>query len=161
MLANRLSTLLFAVTVFASATLMFLVEPMVARMVLPVAGGAPMVWNSCVVFFQAVLLGGYWYARFLTVKAGRQRLALHAVVLLLPVAFLPLSIRADAPAPGANPMPWLIAALTGAVALPFFVLATTASLFQRWFADTTSHWSHNPYLLYACSNLGSVLALLA
>jgi len=105
-MGNRLSTWLFAVTVFASATLMFLVEPMVARMVLPVAGGAPMVWNSCVVFFQTMLLAGYWYARFVTAKAGRQRPAVHAVVLLLPIAFLPLSIRTDAPAPGANPMPW-------------------------------------------------------
>src|SRR6476620_10797326 len=102
MLASRLSTLLFAVTVFASATLMFLVEPMVARMVLPVAGGSPMVWNTCVVFFQAMLLAGYCYARFLTAKPERRQLAVHLLVLLAPLAFLPLSIREGAPAPGAN-----------------------------------------------------------
>jgi hypothetical protein len=153
--------LLFAFTVIVSAGLMFLVEPMVARMVLPRAGGGPMVWNTCVVFFQLMLLAGYWYARFLTAKADRRRLAVHGLVLLAPIAFLPLSIGGGAPAPGANPTPWLLVALSGAVGLPFFVLATTTSLFQRWFADTKSPWARNPYVLYACSNLGSVLALLA
>ena len=153
--------LLFAFTVIVSAGLMFLVEPMAARMVLPRAGGGPMVWNTCVVFFQLILLAGYWYARFLTAKADRRRLAVHGVVLLAPIAFLPLSIGGGAPAPGANPTPWLLVALSGAVGLPFFVLATTTSLFQRWFADTRSPWARNPYVLYACSNLGSVLALLS
>jgi hypothetical protein len=151
---------LFAVTVFVSAALMFLVEPMVGRMVLPLAGGGPMVWNTCVVFFQAALLAGYAYARWLTARASRRRLIVHALVVAAPLAALPPSIS-GAPAPGANPAPWLLVALAAAVGLPFFVLATTASLFQKWFAETPSRWAKNPYLLYAFSNLGSVLALVA
>lgn len=151
---------LFACTVFVSAALMFLVEPMVARMVLPVAGGAPMVWNTCIVFFQMVLLAGYWYARVLTARTDWRRLAVHAIVLLVPLAFLPLSIR-GAPAPASNPAPWLLGVMTATVGPTFFVLATTTSLFQKWFADTGRRGARDPYVLYAFSNLGSVLALLS
>jgi hypothetical protein len=150
---------LFALTVFTSAAMMFLVEPMIARMVLPRAGGSPMVWNTCIVFFQAMLLAGYGYAHALAARAPRRGLAIHCLALVAPLAFLPLSIRSGTPASGANPTGWLLTALTGSVAVPFFVLATTTSLFQRWFAETEPRQS--PYVLYACSNLGSVLALAA
>jgi spermidine synthase len=160
---SALLTLLFAATLMAGATLLFLVQPMIAKMTLPLLGGTPAVWNTCMVFFQALLLAGYLYAhllsRFLTVR--RQALV-HAAVLLLPLLSLPIAIGRDWVPPGeASPIPWLLGLLAVAVGLPFFVVSTTAPLLQKWFSQTGSRSARDPYFLYAASNLGSLAALLA
>jgi len=152
---------LFATTMFLSGFLLFLVEPMVARMVLPILGGVPMVWNGCVVFFQIVMLAGYGYAfgasRWLGV---RQQVVLHAVVLAVPAFVLPFMIRPGSVAPpDGNPLGWLLLLLAATIGLPFFVLSTSASVFQHWLSRTDHPAARDPYFLYSASNLGCVLAL--
>lgn len=154
---------LFAATLFLSAFLLFLLEPMIAKMVLPVLGGTPMVWNTCVLFFQITLLAGYAYAHGATswMPAKRQTIA-YAAILLIPLVVLPFALRgaADPPAQG-NPIPWLLGVLVRSVGLPFFALSTSASLLQKLFSQTGHRSARDPYFLYAASNTGSLLALLA
>jgi SAM-dependent methyltransferase len=153
----------FAFTLLLSATLLFLVQPMFAKMVLPLLGGAPAVWNTCMVFYQAVLLLGYLYAHFSTKLLGaRRQAAFHLVVLFAPLIALslPIAVRADlAPAAGGNPIPYLLALLAVSVGIPFFVVSASAPMLQTWFANTGHSSSKDPYFLYAASNLGSMLAL--
>lgn len=157
------AVLLFTATLFTSAFLLFLVEPMIARMVLPLLGGAPAVWNTCVVFFQAVMLAGYAYAHGATGWLGVRRQSMaQAVLVLLPVFVLPFAAaKATAPPADASPVAWLLLVLLGSVGLPFFVLSTTATLLQKWFSQTNHHLARDPYFLYVASNVGSLLALLA
>ena len=155
---------LFALTLLVGASLLFVVQPMIARMVLPLMGGSPAVWNTCMVFFQAALLAGYAYAHATTAWLGaRRQAALHAGILLLPLLFLPLGIPQEwirsLPA-GTNPGPWLLGLLFATVGLPFAVVSTTAPLLQRWFSRTGHPAAGDPYFLYGASNLGSMLALL-
>jgi hypothetical protein len=105
--------LLFAATLFLSSLLMFALEPIVAKTVLPILGGTPMVWNTCVLFFQILLLGGYAYAHGATKWLGpRLSGAAYAVVLVLPFATLPFGIGPDVQPPaGSNPIGWLLLAL--------------------------------------------------
>ncbi len=158
---------LFAITLFVSAALLFCVQPMIAKMVLPVLGGTPAVWNTCMVFFQTVLLAGYVWSHLVSVwLSTRLQLVVHAVLVLVPLLLLmlPFEFRPDAmesvPRQD-NPIPWLIALLVMTVGLPFFVLSTTAPLLQKWFAATGHAAGRDPYFLYAASNLGSMLALLS
>ena len=153
--------LVFAATLFLSSLLMFAVEPIVARTVLPILGGTPMVWNTCVLFFQILLLAGYAYAHGVTAWLGSRRgAAAYGLVLLLPFLTLPFGIGPDAQPPAAgNPAGWLLLVLAKSIGLPFFALAATAPLLQRWFADTDHPSANDPYFLYAASNLGSLLAL--
>ena len=137
---------------------------MIARMVLPLLGGSPAVWNTCMVFFQAALLAGYAYAHATTARLGaRRQVALHAGLLLLPLLFLPLGIPREwirsLPAE-TNPGLWLLGLLFATVGLPFAVVSTTAPLLQRWFSRTGHAAAGDPYFLYGASNLGSMLALL-
>jgi hypothetical protein len=154
---------LFGLTLFVSATLLFLVQPMFARMVLPLLGGTPAVWNTCVVFFQAALLAGYLYSHLSTsYLSPRAQLVLHVVVLLLPWLVLPVSLAGWGAPPGEDsPFGWLLLLLTATVGLPFFAVSTSAPLLQRWFANTAHPAARDPYFLYAASNVGSMLALLA
>ncbi len=157
--------LLFAGTMFLSAALLFCVQPLLARLILPLLGGSPAVWNTCMVFFQAVLLAGYLYAHAATAWLGVRRQALlHAALVWVPLLVLPLGLVADAsrsvPSQG-NPIPWLLGVLLASVGLPFFVVSTTAPLLQKWFAGTGHPAAHDPYFLYSASNLGSILALLS
>ena len=152
---------LFASTMFLSGFLLFLVEPMAAKMVLPILGGVPMVWNACVVFFQIAMLAGYGYAfgasRWLRL---RHHVVLHAVVLALPAAVLPFMIQAGSVTPpDGNPLGWLLLVLAGSIGLPFFVLSTSASVFQHWLSRTDHPSARDPYFLYSASNLGCLLAL--
>jgi SAM-dependent methyltransferase len=160
---------LFAITLFTSAFLLFMVQPMVGKMVLPYLGGTPAVWNTCMVFFQAALLFGYLYAHEITRRFGiRRQLTLHLGLLLLPLvplALLRLDVSAIArdwlpPPSAANPIAWLLLVLTVAAGLPFFVVATSAPLLQKWYSETGHAGAKDPYFLYGASNLGSMLALI-
>jgi spermidine synthase len=155
--------LLFASTLFVSATLLFSVQPMFAKMVLPLLGGSASVWNTCMVFFQAALLAGYAYAHASTLTLGARRQAgTHLVLMLLPFLVLPTAIPVGwGPPVDENPVPSLLGLLLVALGLPFFVVSATAPLLQRWFAQTDHPAAGDPYFLYAASNLGSVAALLA
>lgn len=160
---NNLSVLLwYSTTLFVSAFLLFLVQPMVGKMVLPLFGGVPAVWNTCMVFFQVSLLIGYAYTHISIKWLGPRRQALlHVVLLLAPLTVLPILITHDSsPSAGTNPMVWLLGSLLVKVGLPFFAVSSTAPLLQRWFASVGHPLSGDPYFLYAASNFGSFLALL-
>ena len=158
----RMLAALFATTLFTSACLMFIVEPMVARLVLPMLGGAPAVWNTCLVFFQVMLLAGYAYAHAATQYFGvRRHVLVHGVVILLPLLVLPVGLRHAAPDPSQSPIGWLLLVLTASIGLPFFVLSTSAAVLQKWFSATDDESAADPYFLYTASNLGSFIALLA
>jgi spermidine synthase len=153
---------LYAITLFVGATLLFAVQPMVGKMILPLLGGTPAVWSTCMVFFQAALLGGYAYAHASTTWLGaRQQALLHLAVLAVPLAVLPLGINATLVRGGeSNPVLDVLIVLSVSVGLPFFVVSATAPLLQRWFTQTGHRAAQDPYFLYAASNLGSMLALL-
>jgi hypothetical protein len=153
--------LVFAFTLFTSATLLFLVEPMIGKMILPLLGGTPAVWNTCMVFFQAILLVGYGYAHFSTTWLGaRKQAMLHLGLLVLPFFFLPLAVNRDLIQGGENPILGLLLLLSLSVGLPMFVVSTSAPLLQKWFANTSHPAAKDPYFLYGASNLGSMIALI-
>ena len=155
---------LFAGAVFASAGLVFLVEPMIARMVLPLLGGSSSVWNTSLAFFQAALLAGYAYAHLLQrVRTLRTQMVVHLAVLALAAAFLPLRISEALGPPSSNqPAMWLLGVLLVSVGAPFAALSATAPLLQAWYARLGPEGlTRNPYVLYAASNLGSLIALIA
>ncbi|MGE5091265.1 MAG: hypothetical protein ACM3OH_03765, partial [Bacillota bacterium] len=151
---------IFSVTIFLSAWLLFLVQPMFSKMVLPLMGGGAFVWNTCVLFFQLTLLAGYLYSHLATRYLGvRRHLWAHLALIGLTLLALPVRLRAGPPPPGAEPVGWLLLLLTSSIALPFFILSTTGPLLQRWFAETDHPGAANPYFLYSASNAGSLLAL--
>jgi hypothetical protein len=153
---------LYASAIFLSAALLFCVELMAAKMVLPKFGGGPAIWNTCVLFFQMFLLLGYGYAHLLARRLGLRRvILLHVAVILLPLLALPLGIpEAWVPAANVNPALCLLGYLLIAAGLPFFVVCTTAPLLQNWFAATQHARARDPYFLYAASNLGSFVGLI-
>ncbi|WP_426040970.1 spermidine synthase [Brevundimonas sp. TWP2-3-4b1] len=162
---DRVTPILFAVAIFTSAALVFVVQPMVTKLVLPMLGGSPSVWNTAMVFFQTALLAGYGYAHLLQrLTSMRAQMATHLGLLLLAALFLPLKINGvlGDPDPSA-PIGWLLATLALSVGAPFAVLSATAPLLQAWYARVRVGHADgkNPYVLYAASNLGSFLALLA
>jgi hypothetical protein len=153
---------LFAISLFASAALAFLVQPLIGRQLLPLAGGAPAVWTTCLVFFQIMLLAGYLYSHLLARLGHRAAFAIHAILLVVAGTTL-IDSTALAPSPtleswvDLHPVAALTVGLLFAVGLPYFAVATTAPLLQAWFA----RGGRNPYWLYAASNAGSLLGLLA
>lgn len=152
---------LSAASVFLSAFLLFLVQPMVARMLLPRFGGSPAVWTTALVFFQAALLAGYAYAHASTARLGpRAQAGLHAALVAAAALALPPRLPAAA-APGGWPVPALLAALAAMIGAPFVVLAANSSLVQHWWARGPGARGGDPYPLYAASNAGSLLALAA
>jgi len=154
--------ILFGATLFLSAFLLFVAQPMVARLLLPQLGGAAAVWTTCLLVFQALLLGGYAYAHGATTALGvRRHVWLHLAVVLLPLLVLPIHLREAAPSSSASPIGWVVLALVTSIGLPFFVQSTSAAVLQKWYASTTDDRAHDPYFLYAASNLGSLTALLA
>jgi hypothetical protein len=156
----------FAITLFVSAFCLFLVQPIIGKLILPKLGGTPQVWNTCMVFFQMALLAGYAYTHTVSTRLKlRQQLILHGIVLLLPLIFLvppygPFNIKGYYPPFGDNPIPSALMLLTMIVGVPFLVVATSAPLLQKWFANTGHPASKDPYFLYGASNLGSLLSLL-
>jgi hypothetical protein len=159
--------LLFSATIFISAALLFLVEPMFAKFILPLFGSTPAVWTGSMLFFQATLLLAYLYVHATTTWLGARKQAwLHLAVVSLPlILFLlsgPLAVPSDewAPSSQANPIFLLLGLMLVAVGLPFFAIAATNPLVQRWLADTDHPAARDPYFLYRASNLGSVIGLL-
>lgn len=154
----------YAATLLLSAFLLFLVQPMTGKMMLPLLGGAPAVWNTAMLFFQALLLAGYAYAhliaRYMKLKA---QAVLHVFLLVLFAMLLPIAVPQGwtAPPPGGNPALWQLSLMTLIAGGPFFILSASAPLLQHWFAHTRHDDAHNPYFLYAASNFGSMTALLA
>lgn len=154
----------FAAAIFLNAALLFSVQPLFTKMVLPLLGGSPAVWNTCLLFFQALLLGGYLYAhltsRWLSVK---WQAVVHVALLAAAVFVLPIHVPESWSQPPGTALPigWLLGLLAVSLGLPFFLLSAGAPMMQRWFAGTRHAGAQNPYFLYAASNLGSFAALLA
>src|SRR5262244_3430823 len=159
--AMLLATFTAAITL--SAALLFMVQPMFTKMVLPRFGGAPSVWSVAIVYFQTALLAGYAYAHVLTRYAGpRASVVIHLAVMIAAALALPLSIPTgwDRPPEAAQAL-WLMGLFTASIGLPFFALAANSPLLQAWFARTDHPAAKDPYFLYAASNVGSFLALVS
>ncbi len=154
---------LFAATIFLSAALLFLVQPMVGKMLLPLAGGGSAVWNTCMVTFQAALLAGYLYSHILTTRLSlKAQVGVHSALAAVTLVTLPFLQPTSAP-PADTTLGltlWLIQTIVLTVGLPFFVVSTTGPLLQRWFSRTDHPRAADPYFLYAASNIGSSLGLL-
>ncbi len=155
---------LFALTLLLNALLLFLVQPMVAKLLLPYLGGTPAVWNTCMVCFQALLLGGYAYSHVVTTKLKlKAQIALHLSLFALAMYSFPIQISDQAVRAldgQTQPIGWLLARLLAMVGLPFLMLATGGPLLQKWFSQTAHPDAADPYFLYSASNFGSLLALL-
>jgi SAM-dependent methyltransferase len=150
---------LHAATVFLSAFLLFLVQPLLAKQILPWFGGAAIVWTLCMVFFQLVLLLGYAYAHWITRMPGRRQALIHIALIAASLAFLPVAPDASwKPQGGDSPVTGILALLFATVGLPYFLLASTSPLVQAWFAR--AYPGSSPYRLFALSNFASMLALL-
>lgn len=161
---RRLSLIiLFAGTLFISASLMFVLQPLFGKLLLPLLGGSPAVWNTCMVFYQSLLFLGYLYAHFLSTRANQRRqIMVHAAIIMISLLALPVALPENiTPPTDSNPTFWLCWTLFLAIGLPYFVISTTSPLVQKWFANIGHHTSHDPYYLYAASNAGSLLALLS
>jgi hypothetical protein len=154
---------LYLLTLFLNAALMFIIEPMVAKMILPFAGGSPTVWNTSVLFFQASLLAGYLYAHCASKWLGTPRHALfHLILVLVAVLFLPFGLPVHwFFNQRINPSTTVFAVLVCSIGLPFFVLSSGAPLLQKWFAQLKDPSAKDPYFLYGASNLGSMAGLVA
>ena len=162
--ALRLPPALFAATVFASAALVFMVEPMVAKLVLPLLGGSPSVWNTSLAFFQTALLAGYGYAHLLQrIRSVRNQAMVHLGLVAVAALVLPLRVHElFGPPSWSHPALWLLGVLAVSIGPPFAILSATAPLVQAWHARTLGgEDGKEPYVLYAASNLGSLIALLA
>jgi hypothetical protein len=159
---NGLLLAAFIAAIFVSASLLFAVQPLFTKLVLPRFGGSPSVWSVAMVFFQAVLLAGYGYAHLLTrFLPLRYAIGVHVAVMLAATVALPLSIAAGWGRPPAHGEAfYLIGLFSVSVGLPFFALAANSPLLQAWFARSHHPAAGDPYFLYAASNVGSFLALL-
>jgi len=152
--------ILYAATIFLSAFLLFQVQPLIAKMILPWFGGTAAVWTTCMLFFQLLLLAGYIYSHAYVSQRIPARRGVHLVLLALAAATLPLAAGTSwKPSGGENPTWLILGLLATSVGLPYFVLSTTGPLVQAWRAR--SHPGASPYRLFALSNLGSMLALLS
>ena len=153
--------LLYGLAIFVSAGLVFLVQPMTAKLLLPTFGGSPQVWTASMVFFQAALLAGYAYADLSIRRLGLRRQPLvHAVLLFLPLLVLPIALRGLDQASSLPPAIAVVGILLVSVGAPYVAVAATSPLLQRWFSATGHHAAADPYFLYAAGNVGSLLGLL-
>ncbi len=153
--------LLSAITIFLSAFLLFQVQPMIAKMILPWFGGSAAVWITAMLFFQTVLLGGYLYAHWsVRTLAPKGQAAVHALLLGLSLLLVPvMPSPAGKPSGSEDPVMLILGLLVVSVGLPYFLLSTTSPLIQAWYAGR--HRTALPYRLFALSNLASLLGLLA
>jgi hypothetical protein len=160
---NRLILVVYTAAIFTSALLLFSVQPLFTKMVLPRLGGSPAVWSVAMVFFQSLLLGGYAYAHYLMQIRNRiVPVAVHLVLLVIALLTLPLSIANGWGEPPTSGYAfWLLGLFAASIGLPFFALAANNPLLQAWFVRTEHPNGPDPYFLYASSNIGSFLALLS
>ena len=152
--------ILYAAAIFLSAFLLFIVQPMIGKKILPWFGGAPAVWTTCMLFFQVALLGGYAYAHYIGSRFPvRRQIAVHLTLVVVALLFLPVYpgtwLRPDGPD---HPALRILLLLAATVGIPYFILSTTSPLLQKWFLQSVP--GRSPYPLYALSNAGSLLALL-
>ena len=160
---NTLVLVVYTAAIFTSALLLFSVQPLFTKMVLPRLGGSPAVWSVAMVFFQSLLLGGYAYAHYLmTLKSRTAPVVIHLVLLAVALLTLPLSIAGGWGEPPASGYAfWLLGLFAVSIGLPFFALAANNPMLQAWFVRTGHPDGPDPYFLYASSNIGSFLALLS
>src|SRR4051812_35879132 len=160
---NRLILVVYTAAIFTSALLLFSVQPLFTKMVLPRLGGSPAVWSVAMVFFQSLLLGGYLYAHFLMQVRNRKIVVgIHCLLLVVALLTLPLSIANGWGTPPQSGYAfWLLGLFAVSIGLPFFALAANNPLLQAWFVRTGHPSGPDPYFLYASSNIGSFLALLS
>jgi hypothetical protein len=160
---NRLLLTVYTAAIFVSALLLFSVQPLFTRMVLPRLGGSPAVWSVAMVFFQSLLLAGYAYAHYLMQLASRKlAAAIHLVLLVIALCSLPLSIASGwGEPPNSGYAFWLLGLFAVSIGLPLFALDANNPLLQAWFVRTGHPDGPDPYFLYASSNIGSFLALLS
>ena len=151
----------FAAAIFLSSALLFWLEPLFGKMVLPLLGGAPPVWNACILFYQVALLAGYAWANLAGRLGTRRHLVIHVSLSVAALLVLPFAVpRAMLPPSPDHPLAWVLGALTLGVGLPFVMIAANGPLLQRTFAKVDASGRRDPYVLYAASNLGSAIALL-
>jgi hypothetical protein len=155
--------ILYSLALFVSAALLFVLQPMVGKSLLPLLGSTPQVWTTTVLFFQAALLAGYAFSHWSSRALAPRRQALVQLALLaLAAVALPVAVSADADPPASSdPIPWLLATLAVTAGLPFLALAANGPMLQRWLAATRHRSARDPYFLFAASNGGSLLGLLA
>src|ERR1700744_5549110 len=160
---NRLVLVVYTAAIFVSALLLFSVQPLFTKMVLPRLGGSPAVWSVAMVFFQSLLLGGYAYAHFLMQLRNRMiPVVVHLVLLVIALLTLPLSIAGGwGEPPSSGYAFWLLGLFAVSIGLPFFPLPANHPFFQALFVRTGHPDASDPYFLYASSNIGSFLALLS
>jgi hypothetical protein len=151
----------YALTIFTGAFLLFQVQPLIGKYILPWFGGGPGVWTTCMLFFQVLLLGGYAYAHFTSRwLKPRTQAVVHLLLLAAALALLPITPNDSwKPHGGGNPTLQILALLAASLGLPYFVLSATGPLIQQWFSRARPGVS--PYRLYALSNVGSLLALVS
>lgn len=154
---------LFSITLLLSSTLLFSVQPMFSKMILPLLGGTPQVWNTAMLFFQAFLLAGYGYAHLTSHYLSHKiQAVLHIALLCAFSMILPIMIPAGwEPALDTDPTLWQMSVMAAIVGGPFFVVSGSAPMLQHWFSATSHKDAQNPYFLYGASNLGSMVALLS
>ena len=151
----------FTLTSFIGASLLFIVEPLIAKMLLPEFGGSSSVWTLSTFFFQAIMLVGYLFIHF-TSKSGPRRQPLWQLGLVIPaLLFLPLSLPVMSSIPTQEPFTRILLTLVVLVGLPFLVISTTGPLIQKWYSWTNGPRNDDPYFIYAASNSGSFIGLLA
>ncbi len=161
-----MAQIVFTITIFVSAFMLFLVQPLIGKLILPKLGGTPQVWNTCMVFFQTALLAGYAYTHTVSTRLKlRQQLVFHAAMLGVPILMLlafPMYayVQGWTPPTDGNPIPTTLLLLATVVGVPFFVVSTSAPLLQKWFAYSGHPNAKDPYFLYSASNAGSLLSLL-
>lgn len=151
---------LFTAAIFVAAFLLFLIQPLAARLVLPHLGGSPAVWTGTMMFFQIMLLAGYGYAHAIARLRARTQGAVHGIVLSSCLLFLPLALPGWWGPGEGPPLAALLLALAASVGVPFFAISSASPLVQAWFSRTGHPRAHDPYFLYAASNAGSLLGLL-
>lgn len=155
--------LLYSLALLVSAALLFVLQPMVGKELLPLLGSTPQVWTTTVLFFQAALLAGYAFSHWTSLKlAPRAQAGVQVALLVAAAIALPVAIDASADPPASsNPVPWLLGTLALTAGLPFFALAANGPMLQRWLASARHRAARDPYFLFAASNGGSLLGLLA
>jgi hypothetical protein len=153
---------IYGTAIFIGSFLLFLIQPLVGKILLPCLGGAPAVWTTCMLFFQTALLAGYLYAEKSIKRLGSEKQSvIHLLLMVLGFLLLPLDVDfSNLDQAFDSPVSWLFARLTGSIGFLFFLISANAPLLQRWYSEAGQSDSEDPYFLYSASNAGSLLALL-